>query len=151
MKAIHLIKTLLLLALVATVSVRCECNKTTVQVVSAAEKLNAKWTLTAATLNGAAIPNAGGTGYSMTLTQTPGQQGGNYSVTKGTLPFSASLQPSGSGTWVVNAEGTLLTLDNTRPLTLNLSADGKTMEVSWKATTAEDKNLPDVKFIFTKG
>ncbi len=148
MKAIHLIKTFLLLVLVATVSVSCKSGGGTATPETPAQRLNATWKISSGTENNVPIPNIAASGLTISFTLTSGTQGGTYTSSKGTSKYTPSLQSTGSGTWAVN--GGTLTLDNTRNLTFSISQDGKSLELSWKATTAEDKNTPDVKLIFTR-
>jgi hypothetical protein len=148
MKAVHLIKTFLMLVLVATVSVRCSCddNKTTTKTKS--QLLSVKWDIVSGTANGVPIPNIASSGLTVTFTNTAGTTNGTYQLTRGTAAFSPSLVPSGSGSWSLDAQGTTLTLDNTRILSIDVN--DKNLVISWKATTAEDKTLPNISLVFVK-
>lgn len=148
MKAVHLIKTFLMLVLVASIAVGCKNSGSTAATKTKAQLLSVKWDIVSGTANGAPIPNIATSGLTMTFTNTAGTTNGTYTVNKGTAPFSPSLQASGSGSWSLDAAGTTLTLDNTRILSIDVNETN--LVVSWKATAAEDKTLPAISLTFVR-
>jgi hypothetical protein len=107
MKAIHLIKTFLLLALVASVSVRCSCDdtkqpaKTITQIIGS----NNAWKIAKASV-GAAVQTTGYSDFRITFTAA-----GSYTITRGGAPFSPSKTSGQTGVWKINSTGKVLTLD----------------------------------------
>lgn len=142
MKAIHFIRTFLLLVVVATISVRCSCEDPK-PAATPQQNLSRVWKIQSAKLNGADFP--AGTDFSafrVTFTTS-----GGYSIVRGASPVSPSKAPSGSGTWSLNTTATVVTIDagtsNSRTLDLsNLSAT--TATIVWTEDT--DKNNPKITF-----
>lgn len=143
MKAIHLIKTFLLLALVATVSVRCSCDtktepaKTTTQIIGS----NTAWKIAKATV-GSAVQTTGYSDFRITFTAT-----GSYTIVRGGAPFSPSKAGT-SGTWKINSTGKILTFDagaTERMVDLsNVKENPATATISW--TDDSDKLKPVITF-----
>jgi hypothetical protein len=148
MKAVHLIKTFLMLVLVASVTVSCKNSGGTAPTKTKSQLLSVSWGIVSGTSNGAPIPNIATSGLAITFTNTAGTTNGTYVQNKGTAPFAPSLAPSGSGVWSLDAGGTTLTLDNTRILSIDVNENN--LVVSWKATTAEDKTLPNISLTFVR-
>ncbi len=144
MKAIHLIKTFLLLALVATVSVRCSCDdtkqpaKTITQIIGS----NTAWKIASASV-GSAVQNTGYADFRVTFTAT-----GSYTITRGGAPFSPSKTAGQTGTWKLNSTGKIITLDagaTERIVDLsNVKESPATATISW--TDDSDKLKPVITF-----
>jgi hypothetical protein len=141
MKSNHLIKTLLLLVVLALGSSACGSDKAAE--LTALQKLSRVWRVESAKLNGADFP--AGTNFSaLRITFTTA---GNYSIVRGASPVVPSKAPSLSGTWALNSTATQVTVDggtaNARTIDLsNLSTT--TATISWKEDT--DKNNPTIIF-----
>lgn len=145
MKAIHLIKTFLLLALVATVSVRCSCDdkttaaKTITQIVASGNT----WKIATARVGSAVQPITAYAAFRITFTAA-----GSYTITRGGAPFSPSKSAAQTGIWKLATNNTDLTLDagaTLRNVTLsNVKENPATATITW--TDEEDKTKPVISF-----
>lgn len=148
MKAVHLIKTFLMLVLVASLTVGCKNSGGGTPIKTKSQLLSISWGIVSGTSNGVPIPNIATSGLAITFTNTAGTTNGTYVQNKGTATFLPSLTASGSGSWSLDAQGTTLTLDNTRILSIDVNENN--LVISWKATTTEDKTLPNISLTFVK-
>jgi hypothetical protein len=148
MKAVHLIKTFLMLVLVASITVGCKNSGGGTPTKTKSQLLSVKWDIVSGTANGVPIPNIASSGLTVTFTNTAGTTNGTYVLNRGTATFSPSLAPSGSGSWSLDAAGSTLTLDNTRILSIDVNENN--LVITWKATAAEDKTLPNISLTFIR-
>jgi hypothetical protein len=140
MKAIHLIRTFLLLVVVATISVRCSCEDPKPGTATPTQNLSRTWKVQSGTIAGVAIPATSLAAFRITFTSTL-----TYSIVRGSAPVSPSKAPTQTGAWAL--AGSTITLDggtaNARALNFANLTD-KTLTISWKEDS--DKNNPEVVF-----
>jgi hypothetical protein len=152
MKAIHLIKTVLLLALVASISVRCSCDKTTTAPTTPGSSLGSvRWKVAKATKDGAVQTQKDYENFRVKFDLLDATNGtGTYTVARGGAPFSLS-RTSSVGQWTLaTAAPTDLKLDtgtpNARTITLSNVTAGKTVTMTWKTEADIDKTTPTIAF-----
>ena len=146
MKAIHLIKTFLLLALVATVSVRCSCDdkttpaKTITQIIASGNV----WKISVARVGSIVQPLTAYAAFRVTFTAA-----GNYTITRGGAPFSPSKSAAQTGTWKLATNNADLTLDagaTLRNVTLSNVKETPTVTATITWIDDEDKTKPQISF-----
>jgi hypothetical protein len=152
MKAIHLIRTFLLLALVATVSVRCSCDDTTAKPKTLSQLIatGLSWKVVAARNNGAVQPQASYANFRVTFSVN-----GTYQITRGGAPYSPSRVASQQGSWALATTTSTtagdLTFDAanaavTRKIKLSNVKENATATIEWTLEESEDKTKPTISF-----
>ena len=152
MKAMHLIKTFLLLALVASISVRCSCEKTVVTPTptAAGTLASVRWKVAKATKDGVTETQANYAAFRIQFSVVEAD-GGTYTFARGGAPFSPSRQSS-VGTWTLTtAAPTDLKFDAkstafARSITLSNVTASKNMTMTWKTEADLDKTTPTIVF-----
>ncbi len=139
----HLLGTMLMLAFLASISVRCSCeNKNTATPNTPAQNLARTWKVNQARKSGVAFTGADFSGFRITFSAT-----GTYNITKALSPVSPSKSPSSGGTWALANNNTQLDFDtnSTYPRQVAISnLTAATATISWTEDT--DKTNPRIDF-----
>jgi hypothetical protein len=139
----HIIGTMLVLAFLASISVRCSCeNKNTATPNTPTQNIARTWKVNQARKSGAVFTGADFSGFRITFSAA-----GAYAITRAASPLSPSKTPSQSGTWLLTNNNAQLDFDanssNARMIGIsNLTAS--TATISWTDDT--DKTNPTIAF-----
>jgi hypothetical protein len=151
MKAINVIKTFLLLTLVATLTMRCSCEETK-PASTPTQKISAKlWRVQVARKNGtpytAAEFSTANLG-DLRLKFNTASSGNTYNFTRGGAAISPSRRTSQSGAWTSDTSLTTITLDSgaeERRLTITKLTDNS-FTMDFQLVDSEDKTKPTISF-----
>ncbi|MFY7788724.1 MAG: lipocalin family protein [Thermoflexibacteraceae bacterium] len=151
MKTSKLIKTGLLLTLLATVTMRCSCDDPKPASTST-QKLSAKiWRVQAARKNNTALTSAEFAQANLgdlRLKFNTATSGNTYNFTRGAATISPSRRTAQSGAWTADANLTTITLDSgaeERRLTITKLTDNA-FTMDFQLVDSEDKTKPTISF-----